>query len=115
MKYVFLGMILTVLMSCTSSEKKRTGTLEWDFDHKLQFAIKKTDNMRYRLEIIRMDKTKFSQISVFLLRKSYALCGKYGYKIEMLSGVEGYLDKKSMPHYIQGDLVAEIECPIVRK
>jgi hypothetical protein len=101
----------SVLMSCSSQIPDRvTAVPEWNFDHKLHFRKTKIDNRRYHLEIIRMDKTDFSQLSVFLLRKSFRLCGEYGYQIKVLSGIEGYLDKKTMPNYIQADLVAEIEC-----
>tara|TARA_B110000881_G_scaffold107520_1_gene94330 strand:- start:1145 stop:1486 length:342 start_codon:yes stop_codon:yes gene_type:complete len=110
MKYLLLGIIITQLMSCSYASETPSGTLEWDFDHKLQFRKTQIDERHFHLEIIRMPKTKFSQLSVFLLRKSQALCGEYGYQITMLSGVEGFLDKKALPNYIQGNLIAEVAC-----
>ena len=111
MKYILLGLITSVLMSCASqAPEQNEGVLEWDFDHRLQFKNTQIDDRRYHLDIIRMGETTFTQLSVFLLRKSYRLCGEYGYQIKMLSGIEGFLDKKSIPNYIQGNLVAEINC-----
>jgi hypothetical protein len=110
MKYSILGIIFTQVMMCSYASEKTSGVLEWDFDHQLQFRHTEIADRRFRLEIIRMPKTQFSQLSVFLLRKSILLCGEYGYQITMLSGVEGFLEKKALPNYIQRNLIAEIAC-----
>ena len=110
MKYLLLGIIITQLISCSYPSSASAGILEWDFDHKLQFQKSQIDGRNFHLEIVRMHDTNFSQLSVFLLRKSKSLCGEYGYQITMLSGVEGFLDKKALPNYIQGNLIAEITC-----
>ena len=102
------------LSSCSTldnmNEAANTGSSQWDFDHHVQFKKTKIDEHNYHLEVIRNDKVNFARLATFLMRKSYDICGSYGYKIEVLEGVEGFLDKKAMPNFIQGSLVANIEC-----
>lgn len=84
---------------------------EWDFDHKLQFKKTKFDDNHYQLEVITAKKLNFQRMSAFLLRRSYLICGGYGYTLTMVKGVESVDYKRSSPNKIRGNLVAKIECP----
>lgn len=83
---------------------------QWDFDHGLQFRQVKITTNHYQLEIIRNNKVKFERLAIFLLRKSYSLCGGYHYKMEIVQGIEGFDDKRAMPNYIFPSLIAKIKC-----
>ncbi len=103
--------IVGLVLGCSSTENQSKGyQSQWDFDHKLQFRKTKIDDHNYHLEIIPNDKIKFNRLATFLIRYSYKICGNYGYQVEILSGVEGFIDKKASPNYIQGSLIANVEC-----
>ncbi|MDO7086447.1 hypothetical protein WNY51_16890 [Pseudocolwellia sp. AS88] len=89
------------------------GTI-WDFDHNIQFEQhKKSDNV-YSLTIRSTSKTRFSTLATFLVRQSFKLCKSYGYKIEVLDGVESYNDERYITSFIPASLQANIECaPVV--
>jgi uncharacterized protein involved in propanediol utilization len=83
----------------------------WDFDHKVQYKKTKLDENTYQLEVIPNDKVNFERLSVFLLRRSYLICGGYGYKLELIKGVESFDHFKASPNMIMPNLTAKIECP----
>lgn len=101
--------ICSSLIACSGLAKNKS-SIEWDFDHNVQFTLTKLESNAFQLEIIPNNKVKFKQLSAFLLRKSYALCGGYHYKIEIIQGIEGFDDKRAKPHYITPSLLAKIEC-----
>ncbi len=109
MRVFVLIMAVLLLTACTSLNKADNNS-QWDFDHELQFKeIKLADN-KYHLEIIPKNDTHFGQLATFLMRRSYQLCGQYGYTLEILKGVEGFNDRVGLPHLIPSSLAANIEC-----
>ena len=88
-----------------------TNKSEWDFDHKVRFEQKKLAEHKYHLVVISNEKTHFSRLATFLVRKSMNLCNQYGFKIEILGGVEGVNDRKGLPNMIMPSLSANVECP----
>ncbi len=83
----------------------------WDFDHKVQYKKTKFDENTYQLEVIPNDKVNFERLSVFLLRRSYLICGGYGYKLQLIKGVESFDHFRASPNMIMPNLTAKIECP----
>ena len=94
----------------TTQQDYHHGVTQWDFDHNVQFTIKKIAQTSYLLELVPNQKVSFERLAVFLLRKSYSLCAGYHYKLEMLKGIEGFNDKQAMPNYIFPSLTAKVEC-----
>jgi len=97
---------ITGLESVTSDGKS------WDFDHQVQYDQYKINDNEYTLLIRSTNRTRFSMLSAFLVRQSFLLCEGYGYKIEVLEGVETYNDEKYIKNYIPASLKAKIECSI---
>jgi len=107
---VFLVIVLTIFLSACSNLNRTDGNSQWDFDHNLQFKEKKLSDSKYHLEIIPKNDTYFGQLATFLVRRSYEICGQYGYTLEILKGVEGFNDRVGLPHLIQSSLSANVEC-----
>ena len=84
---------------------------EWDFDHHLQFKKTQFDEHNYQLEIIPNNNVSFERLSVFLLRRGYLICGRYGYKLELITGVESFDHFRASPNMIMPNLKAKLECP----
>lgn len=84
----------------------------WDLDHQVQFEQYKISDNLYNLRIRSTNKTRFSRLSAFLVRQSFKICKNYGFKIEIVDGVETYNDEKYIKSYIPASLEANIECPI---
>ena len=111
MKAISVVLLVFLLSACSSTtEGKKSGELEWDFDHKVQFKRTKLESNRYHLEVIRYSDTAFRRMATLLVRESYEICGRYGFKIEVLEGVELVDDRKATPNRIFGALKANIEC-----
>lgn len=112
-KILTSAVLVTLVSGCTLLEEIKTGrdgTVEWDFDHNVQFRqITLTEN-QFQLEIIPNNKVPFERLASFLIRKSYSLCGSYHYKLEMIKGIEEFNDREAMPHYIFPSLTAKVEC-----
>ncbi|KGJ92268.1 hypothetical protein [Colwellia psychrerythraea] len=85
---------------------------EWDFDHQLQFKKTIFDADHYQLEVIANNKVSFERLSAFLLRRSYLICGQYGYKLELIKGVESFDFPRASPNLIMPNLTAKLECAI---
>jgi len=100
------------LSSCALPETVQLGepNSEWDFDHQLQFNKTQFDDTHYQLEVISHN-VNFYQMSAFLLRRSYLICGEYGYQLTIIKGVESFDQKRMMPNLITSNLVAKLECP----
>jgi hypothetical protein len=111
MKAMSVFFLVIFLSSCSNTTtEERNGQLEWDFDHKVQFKTTKLENNKYHLEVIRYSKTAFRRMATLMVRESYEICGQYGFKIEVLEGIELVDDRKAMPNRIFGALKANIEC-----
>jgi len=117
MKKIILPLILFIIFSnitgCVNIKTKiveHTDSLQWDFDHQVQFVQTTLEEHYYQLEIISNNKANFERLATFLLRQSYSLCGDYHYKIEIIQGIEGFDDKRAMPNYIFPSLMAKVQC-----
>ena len=112
-KLIIYAAFFSTIISCSSAEKaihNNGRTTSWDFDHNIQFKQTELAYKQFKLEVIPNNRVEFEQLATFLLRHSYSLCGGYHYKIEMLQGIEGFDDKRTMPNYIFPSLIAKIEC-----
>lgn len=107
-------MFLTVLClsSChsTSTINDATKISKWDFDHQVHYRERLLKENQYHLEIIPKNESDFSSLSTFLVRYSFMRCKHYGYTIKILSGVEGFDDRRLYPNVIRGSLIAKIDC-----
>lgn len=103
-----LVMFLCGCQSLGSSKKLN----EWDFDHNVQYKQNQIATNAYSVEIVSSQKTRFDQMATFLLRHAYRVCESYGFKLEVITGVEGVDERRVSPSYIQPNLKAMIECPI---
>lgn len=103
-----------LLASCANepnvTPKLTTGS-QWDFDHQLQFKQYKLAENLYQLEVVSNNKVSFDRLSAFLLRRGYIICGQYGYKFELLKGVESFDHLRASPNLILANLTAKLECP----
>jgi hypothetical protein len=107
MKKFLLLIVCLLIASCTSS---RNESNHWDFDHNLKFDQKQLDDKVYQVVIHRKKDTQFPQLAAFLMRHALDLCQNYGYKLEIIEGVEGFNDKIVAKSYIQPSLKAKVEC-----
>jgi hypothetical protein len=108
---VLSAAFVLALTGCAQNIEVSNGQSQWDFDHNLQFSETKLSDNTYHIEVIPNDKTRFSILATFLMRKSLRLCRSYGFKLEMLKGIETYDHKRSFPNLIVGRLAANLECP----
>lgn len=109
-RYIPLILISLVLASCSTIEPEN-GASQWDFDHNVQFRQTDIDENNYHIVVIPDVKTRFSKLATFLLRRSMDICQSYGFKIEVLSGVEDFDAKFASPNLIMSSLSANLECP----
>ncbi len=108
---LFYSAILCISLSACSTTNTENGTSQWDFDHSIQFKQTKLAENKYHLQVIPKSDTHFSKLATFMMRRSYEICGTYGFKIEVLKGVEKFTDRQSFPNLIMPSLSANIECP----
>lgn len=112
-KSALLVLLIFLLGSCAGPTQAVLGQAqtEWDFDHHLQFKKTQFDEHNYQLEIIPNNNVSFERLSVFLLRRGYLICGRYGYKLELITGVESFDHFRASPNMIMPNLTAKLECP----
>lgn len=107
-----LIVVTTLLLSaCSSQQSLPNGASQWDFDHQVQFKQTDLKGGKHHLQVIAKQDTEFSKLATFLMRQSLRICKSYGFKIEVLEGVEHFDDKLSFPNMIMPSLSANIECP----
>lgn len=82
-----------------------------DFDHNVHYQLEQLDDKNYHLTVARLGKARFGKMNLFATRKARKICGKMGYSITYLDGVEGFDDRKGMPNYIFPSLKVKITCP----
>ena len=104
-------LLVFALTACTSKVKTPNGASQWDFDHQVQYKQTDLKNGNYHLQVIAKQDTEFSKLATFLMRRSLRICKSYGFKIEVLKGVERFDGKLSFPNMIMPSLSANIECP----
>jgi len=108
-------LVCLLLSACTNDPNANPqGAMgaQWDFDHKLQYKQTKLADSSYQLEVIPNQKVNFERLSAFLLRRGYLICGQYGYKLELVTGVESFDFPRALPNLIMPNLTAKLECPI---
>ncbi len=111
-QYVLSVFCFVSLVACAGSSQVVLGQAqtEWDFDHQVQFKKTQFDDDHYQLEIMPNNNVSFERLSAFLLRRSYLICGSYGYKLELITGVESFDYPRASPNYIMPNLTAKLEC-----
>ncbi len=110
-KNVIYAVLALGLTACASNSPTPNGASQWDFDHQVQFKQTDLKDGKYYLQVITKQNTEFSKLATFLMRQSLRICKSYGFKIEVLEGVERFDDKLSFPNMIMPSLSANIECP----
>ncbi|MGJ8692435.1 MAG: hypothetical protein ACSHW0_08135 [Thalassotalea sp.] len=113
LKYALCVFSVIGVLGCSSNSDYNNGEPQWDFDHNLQFSETLISENNYHIEIVPNDRTNFSKLATFLMRRSLRLCQSYGFKIEVLKGVESYDHNRSFPNMIMAKLAANVECPTV--
>ena len=104
-------MLALGLSACANNIETPNGASQWDFDHEVQFKQTDLNGGKHHLQVIAKQNTEFSKLATFLMRQSLRICKSYGFKIEVLEGVERFDDKLSFPNMIMLSLSANIECP----
>jgi len=106
--------LITVIFLCACSSQNITKVdsqkSHWDFDHQLQYRQTSLGEKLYRLEVLRNESSDFSNMSVFLVRHSFSMCGHYGFKIKVIQGVEIFTDSMVNRNQILRSLLADVEC-----
>tara|TARA_R110000787_G_scaffold175574_3_gene287960 strand:- start:1548 stop:1889 length:342 start_codon:yes stop_codon:yes gene_type:complete len=111
MKNVMYLVLALALTACSNYIETPNGASQWDFDHQIQFKQTDLKDGKHHLQVIAKQNTEFSKLATFLMRQSLRICKSYGFKIEVLEGVERFDDKLSFPNMIMPSLSANIECP----
>ena len=105
-------LICNSFFACSSlTGKESLNGVQWDFDHQLQYIKTEVSKNNFQLEIIHNNRVGFQRLSALLLRKSYLICQKYGYKLTVVKGVESVDYKRASPNLIRSNLIAKLECP----
>jgi len=110
-KQIFIVLCCLTLVSCAMTPIKN-GQAQWDFDHHVQFKQTRISDNKFHLVVNTTTKTNFSVLAAFLMRRSLQLCTSYGFKIEVLAGVETYNHKLESPNMLMASLAANIECSV---
>lgn len=110
-----VGFCSLFLTACVSQEALLAGQPQWDFDHQLQYSETKQAERTYLLEIIPNDRIHFQKIAAFLLRQAYKRCQGYGFKLEVLQGIEGFDHQRQFPNMISERFQALVQCPTDNK
>lgn len=110
---IFIVILTLFIFGCsqTTNEDGLHEGKAWDFDHQVQFDQQKLDDNKYFVRVRSTSRTRFSTLATFLVRQSLTVCKSYGFKIEILDGVESYNEEKYYDSYIASSLEANIECP----
>ena len=103
--------IMCFTLAACSNIETESGASQWDFDHNIQFKQTKLSENKYHLQVIPKSDSHFSKLATFMMRRSYEICGSYGFTIEVLKGIERFNDRLSFPNLIMPSLSANIECP----
>jgi hypothetical protein len=109
MRLLIVASTCFALSACSNIETENTAS-QWDFDHNIQFQQKKTSKNKYHLTVNPKSDTHFSILATFMMRRSYQICGTYGFTIEVLKGIEKFTDRQSFPNLIMPSLSANITC-----
>ena len=100
-----------LVTACSVSAQQTEDRFMRDFDHNVQFSIENIDEKSHKLIVTRQGRASFEVMNVFATRKARQVCGKLGFKIKYLEGVELFDDKRAKPNYIFPSLRVDIRCP----
>lgn len=111
-RYLSMCLMLLVITGCMStSGKSASENTSFDFDHGVFFEKEDLGENRFHI-LVRSDKRiQFNRLATFLIRKALQTCQSYGFKLEILEGVEEYDDRIAHPNLIIPSLSANLECP----
>jgi hypothetical protein len=112
--FILVCLLLSACANDPNADPRGAIGSQWDFDHQVQFKKTKFDDNNYQLEVIPNNKVSFERLSAFLLRRGYLICGTYGYKLELITGVESFDHFRASPNMIMPNLTAKLECPIIQ-
>lgn len=107
----FIPFLLTFLLAACAQQSDKSNVKEWDFDHNVFFEQQRLSENSYHVVVRTDGKVPFERLATFLMRQSLELCKNYGFKIEVLSGVEEFDTRRSFPNLIMSNLSANVECP----
>jgi len=110
--FIAVCLLLSACANDPSANPQRAMGSQWDFDHQLQYKQTKLSDSSYQLEVIPNSKVSFERLSAFLLRRGYQICGTYGYKLALITGVERFDYPRASPNLIMPNLTAKLECAI---
>lgn len=102
---VKIFLISTMLFSALSFAKESS----YDFDHQLHYSQQKLSENNYKL-IVKSRKQPYERATAFVTRKALDLCGKQGFQITYLDGVEYFEERKAMANKIFPSLKVQITC-----
>jgi len=109
---VLLSIMCVLALSSCANVEHFSGQPQWDFDHEVQYRESKLADNKYHVEVISRSDTHFATLATFLLRRSMEICQSYGFKIEVLKGVESFDDRQGLPNMIMPSLAVNLECPV---
>ena len=107
MKYIALFSFILLMHISPSDANTVTAR---DFDHQVQFSQTQINEHSYHLKVLRLNGASFETMSVFAFRKSFELCGHYGFNMEVIGGVELFNDRAAMPNKIFPALELNVHC-----
>lgn len=111
-KYFSVSLVVLILTGCMStSGQSGTDTTSYDFDHGVFFEKEVLGENRFHILVRSDKKVPFNRLATFLMRKALQTCQAYGFKLEVLDGVEEYDDRLAHPNFIIPSLSANLECP----
>jgi|GEM_PF-633966 len=112
--FIWIYLTLTGCAIEPNANPELTEGSQWDFDHQLQYKQTRLSANTYQLKVLPSNKVSFEQQSAFLLRRAYLICGNYGYKLELLKGIESFDHQRASPNLILANLTAKLDCPIIK-
>jgi hypothetical protein len=107
-----ITILLILMLSIQSTYAEGDVKSKWDFDHNVRYEKTKISEYKFNIEVIRTEDIDFSQISAFIIRKSFELCSNSRFSIGFESGVELFDDEKINRNSLKPPLVANVECYI---
>lgn len=110
--FIFSFFLILSLSGCAQQVAFNNGESQWDFDHNVQFSETRLSDVKFHIEVIPNKSIEFERLATFLLRRALDVCQNYGFKIEVLKGIEEYDDRRSFPNLIMPRLAANVECPL---
>jgi len=112
---ILLLMISIFIAGCaqTTNENGVAEGKSWDFDHQVQFDQHQISDNTFFVRVRSTSRTQFGTLATFLFRQAFTLCKSYGFKVEVLGGVESYNEEQYYKNLIPTSLEANVECPVV--